>query len=78
MIAYGADEFHSIMGLRHCHPWGVDTPEGQRLIRWALEGTKLWCDMLHSWIGHPFRVQFDLNGRAITPTPLKSEAIQWV
>lgn len=76
-VHVGADEFHSIMGLRHVKQYRADSPEGHRLILWALEGVKTWCDMLHSWIGHPYRVQFDSAGNAVTKVPLRSRSVIW-
>jgi len=76
-VHVGADQFHSIMGLRHVAPREAGTPEAVHLIRCALEGVKAWSDMLHSWINHPYRVQFNPDGYPIHPEPLLSANVEW-
>ncbi|MFN8391848.1 MAG: rhodanese-like domain-containing protein [Bdellovibrionota bacterium] len=65
-VHVGADEFHSIMGLQYVEPPEPDSERARKLTQWALKGVTVWCDMLHSWIDSPFRVQFDGDGRIQT------------
>ena len=76
-VHVGADQFHSIMGLRHVAPKEAGSSEAVHLIRCALEGVKTWSDMLHSWINHPYRVQFSIDGYPIPPEPLLSANVEW-
>lgn len=76
-VHVGADEFHSILGLRHVKVYDPGSPRGRELIRWGLDGVKSWSDMLHSWIGNNYRVQFDDRGYPVKRTPLKPSGVLW-
>lgn len=60
----GADEQHSVLGLKYLRQPRGDT-ERHRLLVKALEGVSLWSQMAHSWLGMDGRVRYDVQGGAI-------------
>lgn len=69
-----ADEFHSVMGLKHIKTYDPNSFRGKQLIACALEGISLWTSMLHSWINIKYMPVFDLNGVLKTNEELSAVA----
>jgi len=62
-VHVGADQYHSVMGLKHIEMGGLSAAGRDQLVRKSLNCVSLWTTMVHSWLGISVIPVFTLEGK---------------